>query len=141
MRIFEGKTTRTYLGRMDHGSDLLKSLEEFIMREDIRCGKVQVIGAVSRGAFGFYSQKNKEYRICQLDKEMEIATCIGNISLKDGKPFVHAHILFSDEEGRTYGGHLTEGTIVFAAEFIVEEVEDTAPNRVFDSVTGLFLWE
>jgi hypothetical protein len=76
-----------------------------------------------------------------LKKPMEILSLMGNVSLKDDKPFVHAHITLADARGVAMGGHLAEGTIVFACEFMIEEyISDRALVRYFDEKTGLFLW-
>jgi len=54
---------------------------------------------------------------------MEISSCLGNISLKDGEIFVHAHVTLADKEGRVLGGHLAPGTIIFAAECRITELK------------------
>jgi uncharacterized protein len=65
---------------------------------------------------------------------------VGNISLKDGNPMVHAHITLADEAGKAYGGHLIPGTVVFACEFILQVFEQPLLERGFDEATGLPLW-
>jgi uncharacterized protein len=65
---------------------------------------------------------------------------VGNISLKDGEPFVHAHAVLSDDEGKVRGGHLLGGTI-FAAEVHVTELLGETLARRLDNVTGLSLWD
>ena len=71
---------------------------------------------------------------------MEIAQLSGNVLLKDGKPFVHAHITLVDDEGNTQGGHLGDGTVVFACEFILQLFKGPEFNREHDEQTGLPLW-
>ena len=42
---------------------------------------------------------------------------------------------------RAFGGHLADGTIVFAAEFVIQELKaEQSLNRLMDEETGLFLW-
>jgi len=65
---------------------------------------------------------------------------VGNVSLKDGEPFVHAHAVLSDEKGNTRAGHLLEG-IVFAAEVHLSQLEGPKLERKYDEVTGLSLWD
>jgi predicted DNA-binding protein with PD1-like motif len=66
---------------------------------------------------------------------------VGNISIKDGKPMVHAHVTLADGEGRAYGGHLAAGTPVFACEFAIHEyTADQVLARQNDPETGLMLW-
>jgi predicted DNA-binding protein with PD1-like motif len=65
----------------------------------------------------------------------------GDVSLKDGHPFIHAHITLSDKSGKAYGGHLAPGTVVFACEFKLEVFEDPGIKREFHEATGLPLWK
>ena len=66
--------------------------------------------------------------------------CMGNISLKDGEVFVHAHITLADHEGKCHGGHLMPDTNIFAAEYYVQELVGEKLERKHDPETGLSLW-
>jgi len=100
---------------------------------------LSVIGALSRAKLGYYDQLSHEYGTFSLEEPMELASCLGNISLRDGRPFVHAHAVLSDRTGRTWGGHLTSG-IIFAAELYLQKHSGLPLKRVPDSTTGLYLW-
>jgi len=76
-----------------------------------------------------------------LNKKLEIASCTGNISIKDGEIFVQAHITLADMEGKAFGGHLMPGTEIFAAEFFVQELIGQDLVRAKDEITGLPLWK
>ena len=54
---------------------------------------------------------------------------------------VHAHMTLSDENGKTYGGHLAAGTIVFASEIVIRSFNEEPLKRGKDEETGLPLWE
>ena len=100
---------------------------------------MSAIGALSRAELGYYDQLSHEYGTIFLDEPVELASCSGNISMRDGRPFVHAHAVLSDRTGGTFGGHLTSGTI-FAAELYLQELSGLPLKRVSDSITGLKLW-
>jgi predicted DNA-binding protein with PD1-like motif len=139
--IVNVSTERGIMGRLAKGDDLLSALGKHCAAAGIRLGEVRAIGAVSCARVGFYDQVERRYMFHQLNKPLEILSLIGNISLKDGEPFVHAHVTLSDEEGRAFGGHLAEGTIVFACEFAITEYHsEKSLNRGLDDETGLFLW-
>ena len=102
---------------------------------------MQAIGAVSQARVGYYNQAERKYYFLDLARPLEIIALTGNISLKDGEPMVHAHVTLSDSDGRAFGGHLAEGTLVFACEFAIQEYRSaTALVRQMDDPTGLFLW-
>jgi uncharacterized protein len=126
--------------RLPYGEDLLAAVTKVVRETGIRFGVVSIIGAASAAAFGYYDQKKKEYRTIIRQGEFEIVFGSGNVSLKDGSPFVHAHVLFADETGSSFGGHLMPGTIIFAAELQLAELDGEPPVRQLDEQTGLFLW-
>ncbi len=132
---------KIFIGRLNYGSDILSELTSICEDLNIFAGKIEAFGAVQRATIGYYDQKSKEYRWNKLNKPMEILSFIGNISLKDNKPFVHAHITLADEEGRVYGGHLTNDTVVFAFEYTIFCFKGESLNRIYDESTGLFLWK
>lgn len=132
---------KIYMGKLSHGCDLLEEMTDFCVKENIQLGRLEGLGAVQKARLGFYNQEVREYQFMSVDKPMEITHLVGNVSMKDGKPFVHAHITLADEEGNACGGHLCPGTIIFACEMIVQAFRGPVFARSKDSVTGLPLWE
>ena len=133
---------RVFMGRLPKGADLLGALTELCVREGVTMGEVRVIGAVTRARVGYYNQTGRSYQALGWDEHLEILCLVGNVSVKDGAPFVHAHVTLSDRFGGVRGGHLLEGTPVFAAEYVLRELvtQSGTLERAFDEETGLFLW-
>jgi uncharacterized protein len=134
------KTNRTIIGQLPSGSDLYEELSKFVVREDILLGRIQGIGAVTQAKIAYYDQGKNEYIALEFSGGMEILSLTGNISMREGKPFVHAHIILGDREGKTFGGHLLAGTKIFACELSIEEFDGEQLIRTKDEKTGLFLW-
>jgi len=130
-----------FVGKLDYDGDLLDQLTAICQKENISLGKVQAIGAVQKAKVGYYNQKIREYQLIEIDRDLEITNLSGNISLRDNKPMVHAHITLSDKDGNAFGGHLVQGTIVFACEFIIQTFAGPAHHRAHDENTGLPLWD
>ncbi|MFH1282362.1 MAG: PPC domain-containing DNA-binding protein [bacterium] len=134
-------TGRQFLGRFNYKADLLESINEFCKNENIQLGIFNIIGALTQVALGYYDQDAKRYVECvKLKKKLEIASCVGNISLKDSGIFVHAHITLADHKGKCYGGHLMPGSTIFAAEYYIKELTGEKFIRKHDPETGLSLW-
>jgi predicted DNA-binding protein with PD1-like motif len=132
---------RTFIGRFEYGEDLLLALTGFCNQENIKVGTFYIIGAVTEARLGYYDQSNKEYNECvALAKKLEIASCMGNISSLNNEIFIHAHIVLADHDGVCYGGHLMPGTVIFAAEYYIQELTTVKLDRKFDPLTGLQLW-
>ena len=131
---------RTFVGQFPYGADLYESLTKIAVDEDIKLGRLSAIGATTHAVVAFYDQKERKYNPIEFPGRMEILSLQGNVSLREGKPFVHAHITLSDPQGRVFGGHLLPGTKLFACEIFIEEFEGMQFQRQYDETTGLHLW-
>jgi uncharacterized protein len=140
MALGDFKLKRSYIVNVEHDSDLIQFITELAEKEKITNATLLGIGALKRATLGAYDQDKHDYIEIAIETPHEIACCTGNISLKDGKPFVHAHAVLSDEEGNVKAGHLFKG-VVFAAEVLVQEFDGPRLERKFDELTGLSLWE
>jgi predicted DNA-binding protein with PD1-like motif len=137
----ETRPVATFMGRLAHDADLLDEITRFCLEKDIRLGRIEALGAVKKARLGFYDQTTRTYDFLEFDKPLEITNLIGNISIKDGKPFPHVHVTLSDHSGQAVGGHLAPGTIVFACEIVIQAFEGPLFERGFDEDTGLPLWD
>ena len=137
----EFKPGRRFAGRLPHAKDVIQSLETFCSENNIRMGTFSLIGAVSCATIGAYDQKQQVYITFRENRELEIISCTGNISLKDGNPFIHAHIALGNHEGKTVSGHLFSDTLVFAGEAEIQEFIGKPLERSHDDTTGLMLWK
>jgi predicted DNA-binding protein with PD1-like motif len=132
---------RCILGRLPNGKDLTKAIEELCIQNSIQAGVFFVIGSVTSLTLGSYDQKQQVYVTCKKEEPLEIVHCPGNVSLKDGKVFVHAHAVLADMNGQTIGGHIFSETIVYAGEIYIRELLGEPLEREYDKVTGLSLWK
>ena len=134
------KSGRTFLFRLPQGTDILEEIAAFCQKRRILCATVQIIGATSKVTIGYYDQKLHDYHKKTFRQEMEILSCAGNVSLKDGKPFLHLHATMGDTKLKVWGGHLFSGSKVFAAEAHILELKGPLLVRRPDPATGLLLW-
>jgi predicted DNA-binding protein with PD1-like motif len=132
---------RLLIGKLDHGADLLEEITAICRDGGILLGRVQAIGAVQKVRLAYYNQQDKTYEFFELNEPLEILSLTGNVSIKDGRPMVHAHVVLSNARGESFGGHLASGTVVFAGECMVEEFIGQEYVRGHDETTGLPLWE
>ena len=132
---------RTVIGSVSSGSDLYEGITDLARKNGILTGRVTGLGAVRNARLAYYDQKSMQYSDIRVDKPMEIVSLYGNISLKEGTPFLHIHVFLSDERGNGKGGHLLPGgTPVFACELTIEEYDGPPLVREKDPTTGLYLW-
>jgi len=131
---------RIILVRVKHDSEIIKFVTELAKKNAIMTATFTAIGALKWAKLGFYDQEKHEYLESSLLAPQEIASCMGNISIKEGEPFVHAHAVLADQNGNIKAGHLLEGK-VFASEIHLTELIGEELVRKNDAVTGLSLWE
>jgi predicted DNA-binding protein with PD1-like motif len=115
-------------------------IEAFCETNSIQAAVFSVIGAVTSVTLGSYDQNQQVYVTEKKDEALEIVHCAGNVSLKDGKVFVHAHAVLAHENGQPIGGHVFSETLVYAGEIYLRELVGEPLNREYDDTTGLHLW-
>ena len=121
------------------GDYINRTFESFAEVKGIGCAWINGIGALENPEIGYFSIENKSYNRKHLIGEFELTSLIGNISIKEGKPYVHSHVTFSDTNYKVFGGHLFDAKITAAGEFIMQLGNDDI-NRKINQDIGLSLW-
>lgn len=139
-RFWEAHAGRAFVGRLAPGTDLVVEIERLCAEQGIRAAWISAIGAVTHAAFGYYEQDEHRYLEMSSAFHHEITSFVGNVSIRDGRPFLHAHAAFANRDGASVGGHLLPGCTVFMVEVTIREMSDVELERVPDELTGLALW-
>jgi len=139
MKLRESKLGKVVFARLYEDEDLLEAIASASKQAKISAGFFTLIGTLKKAKIGFYRDGN--YEPIEITEPLEIVSCIGNISLKEKVPIVHAHIAVSDEKGQTFGGHALPGcSISVTAELMLVEAVGMKLERKFDEKTKLNLW-
>ena len=139
--IQEYTPLRVLISRLPHGGDLLESITTICTENEIHTASVKAIGALSSAVIGFYDQEAQQYITIELEGRWEVASLMGNVSIRDGQPFCHLHVTLADEKGNAKGGHLMKGCTIYAGEAVIEEFSGPELVREFDEETQLYLWK
>jgi predicted DNA-binding protein with PD1-like motif len=140
VQIYPSEDKKAAFVRIERGADLLEGLNEAASELGVEAGTVQVIGAVSELVIGYFDQERKEYRTNAFPNAFEIGSGLGNVSLKEGKPFVHLHVVATGPDGATVGGHLMPGTKTYLGEAYFRRLDGPAPVREQNDDIGLAIW-
>lgn len=108
-----------YILILKKGDLLAKNLLEFCSKNNITSAWVSGIGAISEVSLAFYHLDQKTFSKKKIKKELEVASLGGNIGLLDGKIVSHLHIVLSDKEMHTFGGHLDEAIVAATCELSI----------------------
>ena len=141
MRIYPSDDGAAAMVRLARGDDLLEQLNAAAAELGYEAATLSILGAVERLAVAYWRQDTHEYERHEYDAPHEISGGVGNVSLKDGKPFVHIHVTGSGEDGKAVAGHLTEGTRVYMIEAYLRRLDGPAPVRELEDEIGLAVWQ
>ncbi len=139
-RFREAGAGRRLVGRLETDSDLVEGITALAADHGVRAAWVSCVGAVQHASFAFYDQEALRYVPLESSEHHEIAGFQGNISMREGAPFLHAHATFADSRGATVGGHLRPGCVVWVAELLIQELAGVELVREHDARTNLDLW-
>lgn len=134
----ETRPLREFVCSVPYDADLLPSLKDLVKKLGINTGTISLIGALRNATLLYYVQNEKRFHKNVFDHPLEIVSGIGNIATLNGDLVIHCHLVLADKNGYCYGGHLAEGSKVFAAEANIRELSPQI-TRQFDPVTGLNL--
>jgi predicted DNA-binding protein with PD1-like motif len=120
------------------GDEPMSGLLDFARQHRITAARFSAIGAFSDAVVQYFDWETKEYQSIPLDEQMEVLSLIGDISLKDDEPQVHAHVVLGRPDGTTRGGHLKEAHVRPTLEVMLTQSPAHLQRR-FDSESGLAL--
>ncbi|WP_254807751.1 PPC domain-containing DNA-binding protein [Natronosalvus amylolyticus] len=132
------ESTGEYVARLETGADWREELEALATAVEADAAWFSALGAVQDAEVWFYDQETLEYEPVTFDEPLEVASCVGNVSLLDGERFAHTHAVLSRRDGTSLAGHLNAAT-VFAGEVYMRTFEESL-ERAHDETTDLDLW-
>jgi uncharacterized protein len=128
----EMASENTYAIRLKPGMDLKKSIQAFVNEKKLHAAWIATCaGSLTNYSIRFANQQKSDSG----SGHFEIVSLTGTLS-DNGS---HMHISISDSTGRTIGGHLQEGCIIYTtAEIIIQSTDKLLFKRAKDGTT---LWE
>lgn len=132
------KFGESFVLKIDKGEEIVETIKSLAKRENISLASVSGIGAVNHAIVGLFDTRQKKYFTNIFNRDLEIVSLSGNITIKDFEPYIHLHIGLADINGNMYGGHLNEAVISGAGEIIIIEINGAA-GREFNEDIGLNL--
>ncbi len=126
--------------RLKDGEDLIEAIEKIATEAGIKTALLTVIGMVKNPLLAYYAGPEKGYAVNKLEGVYELVSCIGNLTLLNGKPFIHLHAVVANEKAKPKAGHLLKGTLVSnTCELAIVVAEGLELKRKRDEKTGLYL--
>lgn len=118
---------------------VMETLTDFCQTHNISNGMITGIGAVKDIELGVFVVETASYHTETFPDTYELTNFIGNITLKDGIPFIHAHIVLGQHDFQTISGHCFAMKVAVVGEFIIRKI-NTSVARAMDPEIGLATW-
>ena len=122
----------------DKGDEVIAGLTDFAKQQGCDSSEFTAIGAFSGATLGYFDRERRDYRKIPIEEQVEVLSLVGNITLSDGKPKIHAHVVVGRSDGTTRGGHILEARVWPTLEVVVAETPAHL-RRQHDPETGLAL--
>lgn len=124
---------------LERGDEVNSCIERVAEEYDIHGATVRAIGAIENPELGYYRLRERTYIRDEFPGIWELSPLIGNISMKDGKPFLHAHVTIGGPDFIARCGHLFTGKTGVVVE--VEMMPGEPMIRLMCDDIGLHRWE
>jgi predicted DNA-binding protein with PD1-like motif len=128
----------TYAVVFEIGDEVISGLTAFASDKGLDASDFTALGAFSSALLGFFDIERKEYRKIPVEEQAEVLTLVGNITIDQGAPKVHAHVVLGLSDGTTRGGHVLEAHVRPTLELVLVE-SPVELRRQFDETVGLAL--
>ena len=123
-------STQVHAFRLKPGQDLKESIQQFVVQKQIGAGWISTgVGSLTNYKIRFANQEQGSSG----QGHFEIVSLTGTVSINGS----HLHLAISDSTGRTLGGHLLDGNLVYTTvEIVITASTKLQFTRQTDATTG-----
>jgi uncharacterized protein len=129
---------KTFALIFETGDQVIGTLRQFATEQRLLACHFTAIGALSDVVVGFLDPVKKDYKRIAIREQTEVLSLVGDITIEDDIPKIHAHVVVGKSDGTAHGGHLMEAHVFPTLELILVESPKFLRRR-FDQETGLAL--
>lgn len=146
MKYAGGTLKKVYAIRFEPGEDVMLGLQNFCEEHQIGHGViVSGIGSLEGCSFFDPMEIPGKPGLYQYGAPIELPCPIELIAMNGiictdqaGKPSLHIHAAFADEQGKEFGGHFKEGNrVLTTVELVIGEFDGILMNRGIDPERGV----
>jgi uncharacterized protein len=111
--------SRDLLVVLEPGDELHPCVLAAAAEHGIEGGALTAIGAVDELELGFFCLPDNVYTRRVIHDELEVVSLNGNLAMHDGKPFLHAHGVFTARDFSAVGGHVFRAKVSITLECVI----------------------
>jgi predicted DNA-binding protein with PD1-like motif len=135
-KLLNNGSEKTYAMILQYGDEPIAQLKALAAKEKLFGCHFTAVGAFSETEVGFFDFKSRDYLKIRFSDQMEVLSMIGDITMYEDKPQVHAHVVLGKRDGSACGGHLLRGIVHPTLEIILTE-SPAWMRRQMDARSGL----
>lgn len=124
------------IARIDKGEEILTTIKEISLKENIKLASVQALGATDEFTVGVYKVDEKKYYANEFKGYFEIVSLTGTINTMNGEFYTHIHMSAGNDKGEVFGGHLNKAIVSATCEMVIDIIDGNV-DRKYDEEIGL----
>ena len=121
--------SRTFRVNFTTGDELMSGMTEFAEKNNLKISEVRGLGGISSAVVSAYDPEKGAFKRFNIDQKGELVSLQGEITVQNGKPAFHAHVVFVLVDGTVHGGHLVELHVNPVANLFVSEYDSPKPDK------------
>jgi uncharacterized protein len=129
---------RTFVVVCETGDETIKTMTSFAAENRLGGSQFTAIGAFSRAVVAYFDWSAKQYQHISIEEQVEVLSLVGDVTIENDKPKVHAHVVLGKADATAHGGHLIEGLVRPTLEIVITETPRHLQRRI-DPRSGLAL--
>jgi uncharacterized protein len=127
---------KTFMLAFSTGDHVTDEILSFAEQRKIGAAYLSGVGGLREVTLAYFDWNTKEYNPIPVHEQVELVSFLGNLSMAEGKPKLHAHVVVGRADGSTMGGHLLNAVVRPTLELVLVESPVTLV-RVKDEESGL----
>jgi hypothetical protein len=134
----EADGRRTFVIVLETGDEVMKVLTDFAIERHLQGSHFTAIGACSDACVAYFDWQSKRYTPIDISEQVEVVSLIGDITIDNDQPKIHAHIVLAKSDASAHGGHLMSAHVRPTLEVILTESPRHLRRRM-DPQSGIAL--
>jgi predicted DNA-binding protein with PD1-like motif len=126
--------------RLESGEHVAATLVDWLTAQDIGYAAMTGLGAVRSATVSYWNAETKQYESHDLHDQMEVVSLVGNVTIKEGKPFPHIHVALGRRDLSLVGGHFNDAIVHPTLELWLRP-ESEPVHRALDEACGLYVMQ
>jgi len=116
------------------GAKIPDDILSIAKKEEVATARVEAIGGVEELRLAYFNRDVKRYEEHDYKEFLEVTGILGNLTLKDGEPYLHIHGTFGRRDLSALAGHVMTAKVFPLLEVVITPTKNRALRRFNDDL-------